>query len=56
VFTELSAGDSSLGRIPQNHFFFVSVLAHPHDPRRWKVRHIGDWELNDVPPPRNGIV
>jgi SfnB family sulfur acquisition oxidoreductase len=27
-----------------------------HDPRRWKVRHIGDWELNDVPPPRNGIV
>jgi len=27
-----------------------------HDPRRWKTRHIGDWELNDVPPPRNGIV
>jgi alkylation response protein AidB-like acyl-CoA dehydrogenase len=27
-----------------------------HDPRRWKVRHIGDWELNDVPPPRNGII
>jgi SfnB family sulfur acquisition oxidoreductase len=27
-----------------------------HDPRRWKVRHIGDWELNDTPPPRNGIV
>ena len=27
-----------------------------HDPRRWKVRHIGAWELNDVPPPRNGIV
>jgi SfnB family sulfur acquisition oxidoreductase len=27
-----------------------------HDPRRWKVRHLGDWELNDVPPPRNGIV
>lgn len=27
-----------------------------HDPRRWKIRHIGQWELNDVPPPRNGIV
>jgi SfnB family sulfur acquisition oxidoreductase len=27
-----------------------------HDPRRWKVRHLGNWELNDVPPPRNGIV
>jgi SfnB family sulfur acquisition oxidoreductase len=27
-----------------------------HDPRRWKVRHIGEWELNDVAPPRNGIV
>jgi alkylation response protein AidB-like acyl-CoA dehydrogenase len=28
VFTELSAGDSSLGQIPQNRFFFVNVLAH----------------------------
>jgi len=28
VFTELSAGDSSLGQVPQNHFFFVNVLAH----------------------------
>jgi SfnB family sulfur acquisition oxidoreductase len=27
-----------------------------HDPRRWKIRHIGDWELNDVAPPRNGII
>jgi alkylation response protein AidB-like acyl-CoA dehydrogenase len=27
-----------------------------HDPRRWKIRHIGEWELNDVAPPRNGIV
>ncbi|MDQ7907531.1 SfnB family sulfur acquisition oxidoreductase [Phytohabitans sp. ZYX-F-186] len=27
-----------------------------HDPRRWKVRHLGQWELNDVPPPRNGII
>lgn len=27
-----------------------------HDPRRWKIRHIGDWELNDNPPPRNGII
>lgn len=27
-----------------------------HDPRRWKIRHIGDWELNDTPPPRNGII
>lgn len=27
-----------------------------HDPRRWKIRHIGQWELNDVAPPRNGIV
>jgi SfnB family sulfur acquisition oxidoreductase len=27
-----------------------------HDPRRWKVRRIGDWELNDTPPPRNGII
>jgi SfnB family sulfur acquisition oxidoreductase len=27
-----------------------------HDPRRWKIRHIGDWELNDVTPPRNGII
>lgn len=27
-----------------------------HDPRRWKIRHIGNWELNDVAPPRNGIV
>jgi SfnB family sulfur acquisition oxidoreductase len=27
-----------------------------HDPRRWKVRHIGDWELNDIAPDRNGII
>lgn len=27
-----------------------------HDPRRWKIRHVGDWELNDVAPPRNGII
>jgi SfnB family sulfur acquisition oxidoreductase len=27
-----------------------------HDPRRWKIRHIGDWELNDIAPPRNGII
>ena len=27
-----------------------------HDPRRWKIRHIGSWELNDTPPPRNGII
>jgi alkylation response protein AidB-like acyl-CoA dehydrogenase len=27
-----------------------------HDPRRWKIRHIGNWELNDTPPPRNGII
>jgi SfnB family sulfur acquisition oxidoreductase len=27
-----------------------------HDPRRWKIRHLGQWELNDVPPPANGIV
>lgn len=27
-----------------------------HDPRRWKIRHIGDWELNDVAPARNGII
>jgi alkylation response protein AidB-like acyl-CoA dehydrogenase len=26
-----------------------------HDPRRWKIRHLGAWELNDVPPPRNGL-
>jgi alkylation response protein AidB-like acyl-CoA dehydrogenase len=28
VFTELSAGDSNLGQIPQNHFFFVNALTH----------------------------
>lgn len=27
-----------------------------HDPRRWKIRHLGQWELNDVAPPRNGII
>lgn len=27
-----------------------------HDPRRWKIRHLGQWELNDIAPPRNGIV
>ncbi|MFE5023075.1 SfnB family sulfur acquisition oxidoreductase [Streptomyces sp. NPDC056656] len=27
VFTELVAGDASIGQIPQNHFFFVNVLA-----------------------------
>ncbi|MBX5440931.1 MAG: SfnB family sulfur acquisition oxidoreductase [Solirubrobacteraceae bacterium] len=27
-----------------------------HDPRRWKVQHLGDYELNGVAPPRNGIV
>jgi hypothetical protein len=27
-----------------------------HDPRRWKIRHIGEWKLNDTPPPRNGII
>ena len=26
-----------------------------HDPRRWKVHHLGNYELNDVPPPRNRI-
>ncbi|MGW5861456.1 SfnB family sulfur acquisition oxidoreductase [Streptomyces sp. NPDC055239] len=28
VFTELTAGDASIGQIPQNHYFFVNVLAH----------------------------
>jgi alkylation response protein AidB-like acyl-CoA dehydrogenase len=28
VFTELSTGDSSVGQIPQNHFFFLNVIAH----------------------------
>jgi alkylation response protein AidB-like acyl-CoA dehydrogenase len=27
-----------------------------HDPRRWKLQHIGRWELDDIAPPRNGIV
>lgn len=27
-----------------------------HDPRRWKVQHLGNYALNDVPPPRSGIV
>ncbi|MGD9695348.1 MAG: SfnB family sulfur acquisition oxidoreductase [Thermoleophilia bacterium] len=27
-----------------------------HDPRRWKVRHLGAWELSGTPPPANGIV
>ncbi|MET9384410.1 SfnB family sulfur acquisition oxidoreductase [Streptomyces sp. NPDC002928] len=27
-----------------------------HDPRRWKIRHLGAWELDEVPPPRNGII
>jgi len=27
-----------------------------HDPRRWKVQHLGDYELNDIFPPANGIV
>lgn len=27
-----------------------------HDPRRWKVRHLGAWELSGIAPPRNGIV
>ena len=26
-----------------------------HDPRRWKVHHLGNYELNDVPPPSNRI-
>ncbi|MEV8313733.1 SfnB family sulfur acquisition oxidoreductase [Streptomyces sp. NPDC059900] len=27
-----------------------------HDPRRLKLRYLGGWELNDIPPPRNGLV
>ncbi len=27
-----------------------------HDPRRWKLQHIGRWELSRIAPPRNGIV
>jgi SfnB family sulfur acquisition oxidoreductase len=27
-----------------------------HDPRRWKIQHLGNYELNGVEPPRNGIV
>jgi SfnB family sulfur acquisition oxidoreductase len=27
-----------------------------HDPRRWKLQHIGNYELNGIFPPRNGIV
>jgi SfnB family sulfur acquisition oxidoreductase len=27
-----------------------------HDPRRWKLRHLGAWELSGTVPPRNGIV
>ncbi|MFJ2113041.1 SfnB family sulfur acquisition oxidoreductase [Streptomyces sp. NPDC087850] len=27
-----------------------------HDPRRWKVRHLGNHALNGVTPPANGIV
>lgn len=32
VFARLSAGDSSVGQIPQNHYFFVDVLAHAGSP------------------------
>ncbi|MET8979557.1 SfnB family sulfur acquisition oxidoreductase [Streptomyces sp. NPDC004539] len=27
-----------------------------HDPRRWKIQHLGDHALNGVTPPANGIV
>ncbi|WP_246235112.1 acyl-CoA dehydrogenase family protein [Streptomyces boluensis] len=27
-----------------------------HDPRRLKLRYLGGWELNDTPPPANGLV
>lgn len=27
-----------------------------HDPRRWKVQHVGNYALNGIFPPRNGIV
>ncbi|UGQ11966.1 SfnB family sulfur acquisition oxidoreductase [Yinghuangia sp. ASG 101] len=27
-----------------------------HDPTRWKIQHIGRWLLDDVPPPRHGLL
>jgi alkylation response protein AidB-like acyl-CoA dehydrogenase len=27
-----------------------------HDPVRWKYNVIGNWYLNDAPPPRHGLV
>ena len=37
--------------------FWRNVRTHTlHDPRRWKVQHLGDYELNDIFPPANGIV
>ncbi|MEB8338067.1 SfnB family sulfur acquisition oxidoreductase [Streptomyces endophyticus] len=34
VFTELTAGDASIGQIPQNHYFFVNVLASAGTPEQ----------------------
>jgi alkylation response protein AidB-like acyl-CoA dehydrogenase len=51
IGTRSAAADLNLNRHWRN------ARTHTlHDPRRWKIRHIGQWELNDTPPPRNGII
>ncbi|MER7082742.1 SfnB family sulfur acquisition oxidoreductase, partial [Saccharopolyspora kobensis] len=55
IFALIGARAARTGRNLDRHW--RNARTHTlHDPRRWKVQHLGDYELNGTHPPRNGIV
>lgn len=55
-FLELGGARGASARRGLDRFWRDARTHTLHDPRRWKVQHVGDYELNGVAPPRNGIV
>ena len=50
--------DPAIAQVPRGHFLLVDVLSvlGNHDPVAWKYRHVGDYLLNDVLPPKHGLI
>ncbi|MER5392864.1 SfnB family sulfur acquisition oxidoreductase [Saccharopolyspora sp. NPDC002686] len=55
IFALIGARAARTGRNLDRHW--RNARTHTlHDPRRWKVQHLGNYALNGIRPPRNGIV
>ncbi|MFI0469940.1 SfnB family sulfur acquisition oxidoreductase [Saccharopolyspora sp. 5N102] len=55
IFSLIGARAARTGRNLDRHW--RNARTHTlHDPRRWKVQHLGNHALNGIRPPRNGIV